>query len=61
ALAFKYLHEKKDTQVTKYNTDKLTNLLIDNNIHLSKLSNPSKATDERGQLYINIHGLSWRS
>ncbi|CAG8714676.1 12420_t:CDS:2 [Dentiscutata erythropus] len=59
--AFKYLHEKKDTQVTKYNTDELTNLLIDNNIHSPELLDPGKATDEKRQLYINVHGLSWRS
>ncbi|CAG8768125.1 25919_t:CDS:1, partial [Dentiscutata erythropus] len=60
ASAFKYLHRKKDTQVTKYNTDELTNLLIDNDIHSPKLPNPGKAMDEKGQLYINVHGLFWR-
>ncbi|CAG8665202.1 22650_t:CDS:2 [Dentiscutata erythropus] len=61
ASAFKYLHGKKDTQITKYNTDELTNLLIDNDIHSPELLDPGKATDKREQLYINVHGLSWRS
>ncbi|CAG8737739.1 20250_t:CDS:2, partial [Dentiscutata erythropus] len=60
ASAFKYLYGKKDLQVSKYNTDKLTNSLMDNDIHSPELSDPGKATDERGQLYVNVHGLSWR-
>ncbi|CAG8798310.1 93_t:CDS:2, partial [Dentiscutata erythropus] len=60
ALAFKYLYGKKDSQVTKYNTDELTNLLIDNDIYSPELLDSGKATDKKGQLYINVYGLSWR-
>ncbi|CAG8505602.1 11781_t:CDS:2, partial [Dentiscutata erythropus] len=49
ALAFKYLYRKKEPQITKYNTDELTNLLMDNVIYSSELSDPCKAMDEREQ------------
>ncbi|KAF0501904.1 hypothetical protein F8M41_019892 [Gigaspora margarita] len=52
ASAFKYLHGKNDSQITKYGTEELKNLLMSNDIHLPEISDPGKEKDEKGCMYI---------
>ncbi|KAF0480862.1 hypothetical protein F8M41_023647 [Gigaspora margarita] len=34
---------------------------MSNNIHSPKISDPGEEKDEKGCIYVNVHGLSWRS
>ena len=61
AVAFKYLLGKKDNQISKYDIAELKNLLGMNEIHSPKISDAGDEKDDKGHLYINVHGLSWRS
>ncbi|CAG8855294.1 457_t:CDS:1, partial [Gigaspora margarita] len=61
ASAYKYFHGRNDSWVTKYDTGELTELLLSNDIHSPELLDPDKAKDEKGRVYVNVHGLSWRS
>ncbi|CAG8732851.1 3490_t:CDS:2, partial [Ambispora leptoticha] len=61
ASVFKYLHSKKDTRLSSYDMNKLTKVLANNDIHSPEMSDPGKEKDERGYLYVNVHGLAWRS
>ncbi|CAG8729281.1 19753_t:CDS:2, partial [Gigaspora margarita] len=58
---YKYLHGRNDSRVTKYDTGELTELLLSNDIYSPELSDPGKAKNEKGRVYVNVHGLSWRS
>ncbi|KAF0471080.1 hypothetical protein F8M41_025268 [Gigaspora margarita] len=60
ASAFKYLHRKNDSQITKYSTEELKKLLMSNDIHSSEISDPGEEKDKKGRMYVNVHGLSWR-
>ncbi|CAG8451185.1 7182_t:CDS:2 [Dentiscutata erythropus] len=59
--AFKYLTTKNDKHIKKYNSNEIKKLLSNSDIHSPEISDSAEEKDEKGNVYVNVYDLSWRS
>ncbi|CAG8688443.1 21958_t:CDS:2, partial [Gigaspora margarita] len=59
--AFKYLSNKNDKRIKKYNKNEMKLLLNNSDIHSPEISDSDEERDDKGKIYVNVYDLSWRS